>query len=98
MCEIHSQSNTKLSSKIYHMGYRDCRGFAFVTFSSKNEAEDAILELNNEEYEGRPLKVEKSKRNKGHESTPGKYLGHYKSSHRRRSYSPHSRYYSQCKF
>ena len=72
--------------------YRDCRGFGFVTFSSKNEAEDAIHELSNTDFEGRPLKIEKSKRNRAHEPTPGKYLGQYKSSHGRRSYSPHSRY------
>lgn len=33
------------------------RGFAFVTFSSKHEAENAINELNNKEFEGKNIFV-----------------------------------------
>ena len=38
------------------------------------------------------MRVEFAKRSKGHEPTPGRYLGHYKSNYGRRSSSPGKKY------
>ncbi|TMW60844.1 hypothetical protein Poli38472_000886 [Pythium oligandrum] len=54
---------------------RESRGFAFVTFEDVRDAEDAVKEMNGKEVEGRRLRVEIAKRRRGHEKTPGKYLG-----------------------
>jgi len=70
---------------------RDCRGFGFMKFSSAAEATEARAALDNTDFNGRMLKVEKAKRSKGHESTPGKYLGHNRSNNGRRPSSPYSR-------
>ena len=43
------------------------------------DAEDAIENLNGYDLEGRRIRVEKAKRNKPRDQTPGRYLGHYKS-------------------
>jgi len=62
---------------------RDCRGFAFITFERVEEANDAKENLNKISFESRPLKVETAKRNRGHQPTPGRYLGHNRSSYKR---------------
>uniref|UniRef100_K3W7V0 RRM domain-containing protein n=1 Tax=Globisporangium ultimum (strain ATCC 200006 / CBS 805.95 / DAOM BR144) TaxID=431595 RepID=K3W7V0_GLOUD len=54
---------------------RDSRGFAFVTFEDVRDANDAVNELNGKEIQGRRIRVEHAKRKRGHEKTPGKYLG-----------------------
>ncbi|ETK84034.1 hypothetical protein L917_10749 [Phytophthora nicotianae] len=51
------------------------RGFGFVTFEDVRDAEDAVKELNNQEVQGRKIRVEHAKRKRGHEKTPGQYLG-----------------------
>jgi RNA-binding proteins (RRM domain) len=68
---------------------RECRGFAFVKYFEVADATEAVEALDNKELKGRRMKVQKSKRGKAHEKTPGEYLGHYKSRHSRRSPSPY---------
>ncbi|OQR88483.1 hypothetical protein THRCLA_22857 [Thraustotheca clavata] len=53
----------------------DSRGFGFVTFEDKRDAEDAIAGLNETEIMGRRIRVEQAKRSRGHPKTPGQYLG-----------------------
>ncbi|TYZ57409.1 hypothetical protein PybrP1_011517 [[Pythium] brassicae (nom. inval.)] len=54
---------------------RESRGFGFVTFDDVRDASDAVNELNGKEIQGRRIRVEHAKRQRGHEKTPGKYLG-----------------------
>ncbi|CAI5747232.1 unnamed protein product [Peronospora destructor] len=54
---------------------RESRGFGFVTFDDVCDAEDAVKELNDQEVQGRKMRVEHAKRKRGHEKTPGQYLG-----------------------
>ncbi|KAG3097490.1 hypothetical protein PI124_g5368 [Phytophthora idaei] len=54
---------------------KESRGFGFVTFEDVRDAEDAVKELNNQEVQGRKIRVEHAKRKRGHEKTPGQYLG-----------------------
>ncbi|EEY68033.1 uncharacterized protein PITG_18104 [Phytophthora infestans T30-4] len=54
---------------------KESRGFGFVTFEDVRDAEDAVKELNNQEVQGRKMRVEHAKRKRGHEKTPGQYLG-----------------------
>jgi len=54
----------------------DCRGFGFVEYSQEDEATEAVKELDQQEFDGRKLRVEKSKRGVGYQRTPGRYLGH----------------------
>ncbi|CAI5726736.1 unnamed protein product [Peronospora effusa] len=54
---------------------RESRGFGFVTFDDVRDAEDAVKELNDQEVQGRKMRVEHAKRKRGHEKTPGQYLG-----------------------
>ncbi|CEG48293.1 rna binding [Plasmopara halstedii] len=54
---------------------KESRGFGFVTFEDVRDAEDAVKELNNQEIHGRKIRVEHAKRKRGHEKTPGQYLG-----------------------
>ena len=58
--------------------FRESRGFAFITFNNVKDADEALDALNGLELEGRKIRVEKAKRNKPREKTPGRYLGHYK--------------------
>lgn len=57
---------------------KESRGFGFVTFESKTEAQDAVRELEGAELEGKELIVQIAKRSKPRKSTPGKYLGYDK--------------------
>ncbi|KAG7391824.1 hypothetical protein PHYPSEUDO_003444 [Phytophthora pseudosyringae] len=50
---------------------RESRGFGFVTFEDIRDAEDAVKELNNQDVQGRKIRVEHAKRKRGHEKTPG---------------------------
>ncbi|KAE9039010.1 hypothetical protein PR003_g392 [Phytophthora rubi] len=54
---------------------RESRGFGFVTFEDVRDAEDAVKEMNNQDVQGRKIRVEHAKRKRGHEKTPGQYLG-----------------------
>lgn len=47
-------------------------GFGFVAFRHLDDAERAISAMNGNDLEGRAIKVEKARRNKGYEKTPGK--------------------------
>jgi len=85
---------------VYDPIVRESRGFGFVTFESKSDAQDAVRDLDGLEFEGRDLIVQIAKRSKPRKSTPGKYLGYDKyrgrrdrsgSRRRRRSYSYSSR-------
>lgn len=57
---------------------RESRGFGFVTFESRSDAQDAVRDLDGTEFEGRDLIVQIAKRSKPRKSTPGKYLGYDK--------------------
>ena len=74
------------------MKISDSRGFAFVTYEVTQDASEAVENLNDTNLEGKKMRVEFAKRSKGHEPTPGRYLGHYKSNYERRSSSPGKRY------
>jgi len=73
---------------------KESRGFGFVTFESNLDADDAIDGINGTDYEGKVVRVEKARRSKPHESTPGKYCGPAGASSKyqsKRSHSPHRR-------
>ncbi|CAK4075063.1 unnamed protein product [Aphanomyces euteiches] len=54
---------------------KESRGFGFVVFEDKRDAEDALQALHDKEVMGRRIRVEKSKRSKPHAKSPGQYLG-----------------------
>lgn len=58
---------------------RESRGFCFIYFNNAKDADDALDNLNGYDFEGRRIRVEKAKRNKPRDQTPGRYLGNYKS-------------------
>lgn len=60
---------------------KECRGFGFVDYTNPEDAERAVQDLDQKEYDGRKLRVEKSKRGMGYERTPGRYLGYSRSNH-----------------
>ncbi|XP_051182126.1 uncharacterized protein [Lolium perenne] len=64
---------------------RESRGFGFVTMATLKEAERCIKYLDSSVLEGRVITVEKAKRRRGRNPTPGRYLGS-KSSRGRRYY------------
>lgn len=53
----------------------ESRGFGFITFETKEQAQSAVNQMNKTIIEEREIKVEISKRNKERSSTPGIYLG-----------------------
>ncbi|KAM9994285.1 hypothetical protein ACTFIZ_005615 [Dictyostelium cf. discoideum] len=54
---------------------KESRGFGFVTYSSGDEAQDAIQRLDSTKIDGNTIRVEKSKRSKARDPTPGFYMG-----------------------
>jgi len=63
---------------------QEYRGFGFVEYTNDADAGEAVKELDQKEFDGRKMKVERSKRGLGYERTPGKYLGNANSSYERR--------------
>ncbi|CDW88979.1 transformer-sr ribonucleoprotein [Stylonychia lemnae] len=53
----------------------ESRCFAFVIFENKDEAEEAERQLHKHNLHGKEIIVEKSKRLKPREATPGRYMG-----------------------
>lgn len=54
---------------------KESRGFAFITYEKNSQALESIKEMNGQQFSGRQISVEISKRNKERTSTPGIYLG-----------------------
>jgi len=54
---------------------KESRGFAFLTFSDLKSSEEALAMMDGKEYDGKVLRVEKAKRSKPHDPTPGQYKG-----------------------
>jgi transformer-2 protein len=54
---------------------KESRGFAFITYEKNSQALESIKQMNGQEFSGRQIAVEISKRNKERTSTPGIYLG-----------------------
>ena len=54
---------------------RESRGFGFVNFSRREEAEAALDALHGQELHGRAISVDKAKRSKPRVPTPGRYQG-----------------------
>lgn len=54
---------------------KECRGFGFVKVRSDEDANKVIEVLQNFDFEGRQISVERAKRNEPHSRTPGTYLG-----------------------
>ncbi len=52
------------------------RGFGFVSFRKESAADEALSVMNGKEFEGRAIKIERSKRTTGYAKSPGVYLGH----------------------
>ena len=78
------------------------RGFGFVSYSTKEEADKVAETLATCELDGRTIRVEKARRNKPYPATPGRYLGQsYRKDgtgnvdRRRHSRSPSPRYRSR---
>ncbi|ETV98747.1 hypothetical protein H310_08819 [Aphanomyces invadans] len=51
----------------------ESRGFGFVVYEDKRDAEDALNALNDKEVYGKRIRVEKSKRSKPHAKSPGQW-------------------------
>ncbi|KQK22428.1 serine/arginine-rich splicing factor SR45a [Brachypodium distachyon] len=66
---------------------RESRGFGFVTMATLKEADRCIKYLDRSVLEGRVITVEKAKRRRGRNPTPGRYLGTKSSRGRRYSLS-----------
>ena len=54
---------------------KESRGFGFVKMATLEQADAAKEGLQNEEFEGRTLSIEKARRNRPRTPTPGKYFG-----------------------
>ncbi len=54
---------------------RESRGFGFVNMALIESADRALADLNNKEYKGRVLSIEKARRKRPRTPTPGKYFG-----------------------
>lgn len=53
----------------------ESRNFGFVTFQSQSDAQKAMINMNEKNVEGKPIKIEVARRNEPHEPTPGQYKG-----------------------
>lgn len=71
---------------------KESRGFGFVTYDNKEDANDAVKEMNDYEMDGKRIIVEIAKRSKPRKPTPGKYLGYDRSRDTYRSRRYNSRY------
>jgi len=73
------------------------RGFGFVTFESAEDAEKVLKTMTTCDLGGRSIRIEKARRGRPYEPTPGRYLGptqrrvHDDNERRRRSRSPRRR-------
>jgi transformer-2 protein len=54
---------------------KESRGFGFVTFENSNDANNSVKEMDKTQLHGREIKVEKARRCRPHDSTPGTYCG-----------------------
>ncbi len=59
-------------TKFYLLNIYLNSGFAFVNFETFEDSERAINELNNSVLDGKTIVVERAKRNRPHEKTPGR--------------------------
>jgi len=50
---------------------KESRGFAFIYFYSSKECEDALVNCHGMEFDGKILRIERAKRGKAREKTPG---------------------------
>ena len=55
-----------------------CRGYGFITFKNAEDAQKALEDLNNTEFEGQKINIEISKRSNPRPKTPGIYRGRSK--------------------
>lgn len=69
---------------IYDPHTRESRGFGFVEMASSTDADNALEALRKVDLDGRPLTIEKAKRSRPRNSTPGQYHGREKPSRFRR--------------
>lgn len=69
----------------------ESRGFGFITYETRKEAEAALEMTNKTDFEGRTINVEISKRSRPHNPTPGAYLGPTTTTSHRRRRSPNER-------
>ncbi|CAG9323231.1 unnamed protein product [Blepharisma stoltei] len=73
---------------------QESRGFGFVTYEKVEDAGEAIKNLDKTELQGKVIRVEKARRSKPHEPTPGSYNGplaassKYRNSYHRRRRTP----------
>jgi transformer-2 protein len=51
------------------------RGFAFISFSSVEQADEALAKLDQSDYNGKPITVQKARRSRPRTPTPGRYFG-----------------------
>mmetsp|Transcript_22128 Transcript_22128/g.29576 ORF Transcript_22128/g.29576 Transcript_22128/m.29576 type:complete len:232 (-) Transcript_22128:30-725(-) len=51
------------------------RGFAFVQMKTTASADEAISKLSGTDIKGRAIRVERAKRARGYDKTPGQYMG-----------------------
>ena len=77
---------------------KESRGFGFVTFEKVEDAGEALGAMDKFDLRGKELRIERARRSKPHEATPGTYCGpagassKYRNSYRRRhSSSPSGR-------
>lgn len=54
---------------------RESRGFGFITYDTREEAAEAVKEMNGYDMDGKEIIVEVARRSKPRRSTPGRYLG-----------------------
>eukprot|EP00923_Selenidium_pygospionis_P018786 GHVN01032802.1.p1 GENE.GHVN01032802.1~~GHVN01032802.1.p1 ORF type:complete len:330 (+),score=25.81 GHVN01032802.1:88-1077(+) len=54
---------------------KESRGFAFISYSNSKDADAAKRGLDGTEIDGRQMRIEKAKRSRPHEPTPGQYMG-----------------------
>jgi transformer-2 protein len=59
---------------------KESKGFGFVTFERNEDADQAIIDLDKTELQGRSISVQKAKRSKPYAPTPGGYRGPMKTS------------------